>query len=124
MMRNVGAQLSDDQLATLVPYLAENFPEKAKPQGALIAGPAQVTIKEWTLPTRGSRPHDPLATLDGTIWYTRQMANALGRIDPTTGRITEYHLDTPTSAGRCMACGMTRGWEICCARSRRMLIKM
>jgi len=97
MMRNVGAQLSDDQFATLVPYLAENFPQKSKPQGAIVAGPAQVTFKEWTLPTPGSRPHDPLASLDGTIWYTGQMANALWRIDPTTDRITEFHLDTPMS---------------------------
>lgn len=97
MMRNVGAQLSDDQFVTLVPYLAENFPEKAKPQDAIVAGPAQVTFREWTLPTPGSRPHDPLASLDGTIWYTGQMANALGRIDPTTGRITEYRLNTPMS---------------------------
>jgi virginiamycin B lyase len=85
MMRNVGAQLSDEQLATLATYLAENLPEKAKPQGAIVTGPAQVTFREWTLPTPGSRPHDPLASLDGTIWYTGQMANALGRIDPTTG---------------------------------------
>ena len=97
MMRNVGAQLPDDQLGTLVTYLAENFPEKAKPEGAIVPGPAQVTFREWALPTPGSRPHDPLASLDGTIWYTGQMANALGHIDPTTGRITEYHLDTPMS---------------------------
>jgi len=97
MMRNVGAQLPDDQMATLVTYLAENFPEKAKPQGVIVAGPARVTFREWTLPTPGSRPHDPLASLDGTIWYTGQMANALGHIDRTTGRITEYHLDTPMS---------------------------
>ncbi len=42
-------------------------------------------------------PGCPLASLDGTIWYTGQMANALGHIDPTTGRITEYRLDTPMS---------------------------
>jgi hypothetical protein len=41
----------------------------------------------WVLPTPGSRPHDPLATLDGSIWYTGQMANVLGRIDPTSGHI-------------------------------------
>jgi virginiamycin B lyase len=97
MMRNVGAQLPDDQIATLVAYLAENFPEKAKPEGAIVPGPAQVTFREWALPTPGSRPHDPLASLDGTIWYTGQMANVLGHVDPTTGRITEYHLDTPMS---------------------------
>ena len=97
MMRNVGAQLPDDQMATLATYLAKNFPEKAKPQGAIVPGPAQVNFREWALPTPGSRPHDPLASLDGTIWYTGQMVNALGHIDPTTGRITEYHLDVPMS---------------------------
>jgi len=72
-------------------------PEKAKPEGAIVPGPAQVAFREWALPTPGSRPHDPLASLDGTIWYTAQMANALGHIDPTTGRITEYHVDTAMS---------------------------
>ena len=97
MMKNVGAQVPDEQLPILVKYLAENFPEKPRPQAAVITGPTQVSFKEWALPTPGSRPHDPLASLDGTIWYTGQMANALGRVDPTTGRIVEYHLDTPMS---------------------------
>ena len=97
MMKNAGAQISDDQLVTLAAYLAENFPEKSKPQGVIVPGPAHVSFKEWTTPTPGSRPHDPLATLDGTIWYTGQMANLLGHIDPTTGRIDEYLLNTPMS---------------------------
>ena len=97
MMKNVGAQVPDEQLPILVKYLAENFPEKPRPLAPVIAGPTQVVFKEWVLPTPGSRPHDPLATLDGSIWYTGQMANVLGRIDPTSGHIAEYHLDTPMS---------------------------
>ena len=97
MMRNVGAQLPDDQLKVLSAYLAKNFPEKPAPQGVLLAGSAQASFKEFALPTAGSRPHDPLASLDGTIWYTGQMANALGHIEPTSGRITEYHATTPMS---------------------------
>ncbi len=97
MMNNVGAQVPDEQLPVLVKYLAENFPEKPRPQGPVIAGPTQVVFKEWVLPTPGSRPHEPLATLDGSIWYTGQMANVLGRVDPTSGHIAEYHLDTPMS---------------------------
>src|SRR4029078_2875377 len=62
-----------------------------------LAGPAQVSFKEWVLPVSGSRPHDPLATIDGTIWYTGKMANALGRVEPTSGRITEFPLTTPMS---------------------------
>jgi virginiamycin B lyase len=97
MMKNVGAQLRDDQMEPLVAYLAQNFPEKLKPQATVVPGSARVSFKEWTLPTVGTRPHDPLAALDGTIWYTGQMANVLGQINPRTGVVTEYQLNTPMS---------------------------
>jgi virginiamycin B lyase len=97
MMRNAGAQISDSQLETLGAYLAENFPEKPKPGASILPGQTRLEFQEWATPTPGSRPHDPLATLDGDIWYTAQMANALGRIDPVTGAVTEFRLDTPMS---------------------------
>lgn len=92
MMINVGAALPKDQIDELTKYLATNFPEKPKPKAVLIPGSAKVTIKEWVVPTPGSRPHDPLATADGAIWYTGQFANVLGRLDPKTGEIKEYPL--------------------------------
>ncbi|HXE27501.1 MAG TPA: hypothetical protein VN656_03255 [Stellaceae bacterium] len=92
MMRNVGAPLSPDQVPVVTAYLAKNFPAKPAPQPDVIAGPVKVSFKEWTVPTPGSRPHDPLAMPDGTMWYTGQMANVLGRLDPTTGKIKEYQL--------------------------------
>ena len=93
MMQNVGAPLRADQVAPLTDYLAQHFPEKPKPAPSLIAGGAHVEIKEWVVPTPGSRPHDPLARPDGSIWYTGHMANVLGRLDPRSGTITEYHPD-------------------------------
>ncbi len=92
MMINVGATLPKDQIAVTAKYLAKNFPEKPKPDAVVIPGSAKVTIKEWVVPTPGSRPHDPLATSDGSIWYTGQFANVLGRLDPKTGKIKEYRL--------------------------------
>jgi hypothetical protein len=65
-------------------HLAQNAPEKAKSTAGSPAG-VEVSIKEWVVPTLGSHPHDPLATPDGSIWYTGQMANLLGRLDPSTG---------------------------------------
>jgi virginiamycin B lyase len=97
MMKNVGAPLPDDALPEVAAYLARNFPEKPAPHGGTSAGPAEISFKEWALPTPGSHPHDPLASLDGTIWYTGQMDNTLGRIEPSSGRITEFHPDTPNS---------------------------
>jgi virginiamycin B lyase len=92
MMANHGVSVPPDQLATVTEYLAKNFPEKPKPAGQVIAGPVTVTMKDWPASTPGSRPHDPLATSDGAIWYTGQFANVLGRLDPKTGKIKEYPL--------------------------------
>jgi virginiamycin B lyase len=96
-MRNVGAQLSDGEMEAVVNYLAKGFPERPRPQAVLIPGGAKVTIAEWAVPTLGSRPHDPLVARDGSLWYTGQFANLLGRLDPATGEIREYPLKTPQS---------------------------
>jgi virginiamycin B lyase len=97
MMINVGAALPKDQIAVVTQYLAEHFPEKPKPEAVAIPGSVEASIEEWTLPTPGSRPHDPLVAPDGSLWYTGQFANVLGRLDPQTGTIKEYRLKTPHS---------------------------
>ena len=89
--------LTEAQALVIRDYLVKNFPEKPKPAPSLIAGGAHVEIREWVVPTPGSRPHDPLAYPDGSIWYTGHMANVLGRVDPRSGKITEYHPDIPSS---------------------------
>src|SRR5215831_2201781 len=63
----------------------------------VVALPVNVSIKEWDLPTPNSRPHDPALAPDGSLWYTGQMANKLGRLDPQTGQIKEFPLKTPES---------------------------
>jgi virginiamycin B lyase len=97
MMKNHGVGVPQNEVATLTEYLVKNFPEKPKPEGIDRPGPAQITIKLWTVPTPGSRPHDPLAARDGSIWYTGQMANVLGRLDPKTGQFKEFPLKTAHS---------------------------
>jgi virginiamycin B lyase len=97
MMSHVGTPLSPEQVPVVLDYLAKNFPERAKPAASVIPGRVAVTIHEWTVPTAGSRPHDPLATPDGALWYTGQMANVLGRLDPETGSFKEYPLPTANS---------------------------
>jgi virginiamycin B lyase len=97
MMVNQGASIPADQAEGMTQYLVKNFPEKGKPAGASVAGPVKVTFQSWSAPTPGSRPHDPLAASDGSLWYTGQMANVLGRVDPKTGEIKEYPLKTAHS---------------------------
>ena len=96
MMQNFGAPIPPDQVTTITDYLIRSFPEGARPQAALIEGPVDVSIKEWPVATPGSRPHDPLAARDGSLWYTGQLANKLGRLDPRTGEIKEYPVNPST----------------------------
>lgn len=63
----------------------------------LSAASKQVSIKEFDVPTPKSRPHDPAVAPDGSLWYTGQAANKLGRLDPATGTFKEFPLKTPGS---------------------------
>ncbi len=60
-------------------------------------GMLTVQIKEFEVPTPNSRPHDPAVAPDGSLWYTGQAANKLGRLNPQTGQFSEYPLSTPDS---------------------------
>ncbi len=92
MMVNVGAPVTEEQFGTVLDYLTKNFPPKPQPQAQIIPGSAEVTIKEWMVPTPGSRPHDPMLAPDGSVWYSGQMANVLGHFDPKTEQFKEYKL--------------------------------
>ncbi|MBI3112674.1 MAG: lyase [Ignavibacteriales bacterium] len=56
----------------------------------------EVNIKEWDVP-KGAFPHDPAVGPDGSLWYTGQRSNTIGRVNPKTGEVREYSLKTPDS---------------------------
>jgi virginiamycin B lyase len=89
-MVSAGADVPQNQMAMVTDYLSKNFPERNVPKAVTVPGSMKVTFKEWKAPTVGSRPHDPLATHDGYLWYTGQYANVLGRVDTKTGEIKEF----------------------------------
>ena len=91
------AALPGEQASAIADYLGKHFPERPRPQAVQVPGSVAISIKEWVVPSLGSRPHDPLATADGAIWWTGQWANVLGRLDPKTGDMKEYPLKTPRS---------------------------
>ena len=90
MMRNFGAPVPNDQWESVRAYLIRSFPEKPRPEAVLLPGATQAFIMQWPLPTPGSRPHDPMVAHDGAIWWTGQLANRLGHLDPQTGQMKEY----------------------------------
>jgi virginiamycin B lyase len=57
----------------------------------------EVKFDEWMTPSVRPFPHDPAAARDGSVWYTGQLSNVVGHLDPTTGRFREYALPTANS---------------------------
>ena len=94
MMVNFDTPLPPEQLEIVTQYLIKSFPERKRPEAKIIPGPVETAIKQWQVPTAGSRPHDPIATKDGHIWWTGQLSNRLGRLNPKTGAMTEFVLNT------------------------------
>jgi virginiamycin B lyase len=49
-----------------------------------------VIITEYDLPRRTRQPHDVVLGPDGNVWYISFGEQILGKMDPKTGKITEY----------------------------------
>ncbi|MGE3401483.1 MAG: cytochrome C [Vicinamibacterales bacterium] len=84
------------ELETISTYLAAHYPLKDAPGAVLLSGPAHVTIKEWMIPTLGSRPHDSYGARDGSVWWTGMFVSKMGRLDPRTGEMREFDLPQGT----------------------------
>jgi streptogramin lyase len=50
----------------------------------------RVIVTEYDLPRKNIEPHDVIVDSDGMVWYSDFGAMLLGRMDPKTGRVTEY----------------------------------
>ncbi|WOJ93832.1 cytochrome C [Congregibacter variabilis] len=92
MLINSMIELADPQAETISQYLAANFPAKQERKPTLISGPVKITIEEWIAPTLGQRSRDPVEATDGSIWWTGMWASLVGRLDPQTGAMQEFHL--------------------------------
>jgi virginiamycin B lyase len=59
----------------------------------------KVVIHEYAVPTKGAHPHDPAVGPHDALWFTEQMTNKIGRLDPKTGEFKEYPLPAGENAG-------------------------
>lgn len=64
---------------------------------APISDAVDVKFDQWMTPSKPAYPHDPAIAPDGSVWYTGQRANVVGRFDPATQQFKEYPLPTPNS---------------------------
>lgn len=54
------------------------------------------TFREWEMPS-GHRPHGLLVDKQGIVWTTGNGNGTIGRLDPSSGKVTEYQ--TPSRGG-------------------------
>jgi virginiamycin B lyase len=54
----------------------------------------RVLITEYDLPEQTRQPHDVCVDSDGIVWYISFGEQILGKLDPRTGRVTEYAVPT------------------------------
>ena len=104
--RTGGGELNTEQQAQLqenrrkqAEYLATlnlssspqwNYPLKTFPRVKGLAN--RVIITEYDLPKPTRQPHDVVVDSEGMVWYAGFGEPILGKMDPKTGKITEYPL--------------------------------
>ena len=65
-----------------------SYPLKTLPR--LTGKSTHVIITEYDLPNRLIQPHDVMLDRQGTVWYSDFGQMFLGKMDPKTGKVTQY----------------------------------
>ena len=65
------------------PYTLKTLP---RPKGR----GTRMIVTEYDLPRRIIEPHDAILDSDGMVWYSDFGEQNLGKLDPKTGKVTEY----------------------------------
>jgi virginiamycin B lyase len=65
-----------------------DYPLKTLPR--LTGRSTRVVITEYDLPRPTVEPHDVILDADGMVWYSNFGEQFLGKMDPKTGKVTEY----------------------------------
>ena len=67
------------------PYDLKTLP---RPKGS----DTHVIVTEYDLPRKVIEPHDVMLDSDGMIWYSSFGEQAVGRMDPQTGKLSEFNI--------------------------------
>lgn len=83
-------QKQADYLATLNLSAVEQWPYTLNIAPRPTGKATQVVITEYDLPKRTRQPHDVVVDNEGIVWYASFGEPILGKLDPKTGKTTEY----------------------------------
>ena len=88
------ARAAANYLATInlsaAPHWRYKLATLPRPKGAA----THVVITEYALPRATMAPHDVLKDKNGIVWFSEFGDQALGALDPRTGKVTEYPIPT------------------------------
>jgi len=59
----------------------------------------KATIRGWDVPTKGAKPYATAVSPDGSIWFTEEVADKIGHLNPKTGEFKEYPLTSEKNVG-------------------------
>lgn len=57
---------------------------------------ATLTIQEWPVPWKDTRPRDPAVDRQGNVWFVGQTGDYLGRLDPKSGKFRRFEMEEGT----------------------------
>jgi streptogramin lyase len=94
-LREVGrggdnARKNAEYLASINLSQQETWGYQLKTLPRLTGKSTHVIITEYDLPDRLIQPHDVALDRDGTVWYSDFGQMFLGKMDPKTGKVTQY----------------------------------
>jgi virginiamycin B lyase len=92
VLRDVGrgGDKTADWLTTVNLSQRDTWDYALKTLPRLTGKSTHVVITEYDLPNRLIQPHDVMLDHDGTVWYSDFGQMFLGKMDPVTGKVTQY----------------------------------
>ena len=60
----------------------------------LAAARSEAGSDQFQLPTPNSYPQSVTLGPDGSVWFTEKLGNKIGRLSPTSGKISEFSVPT------------------------------
>jgi virginiamycin B lyase len=79
-----------EYLSTLNLSKSETWQYPLKTAARPTGNATKVLITEYDLPKRTRQPHDVVVDADGIVWYASFGESILGKLDPKTGKVTEF----------------------------------
>ncbi len=92
----ITVMLTTCEVSQMKPFAAILLLVVVWPAEVTIAQVSEVEITEWTVPWENTRPRDPYAYDENTVWFVGQRGDYVAVLNPVSGEFKRYELDAGT----------------------------